>query len=267
MVLLLTLVAGIMLAVMIERNTAQVAATQRELDAYTFAHATRGLGDALDAWTKFYPRTPIAELLDEDGRAFTITVERGQQVTVHLIDGQGLALANLTGLSQANVRTGREVLRHLREDTGDKAPMFVREDGPLAVSVNTAPLEVLEAVLAAVSGDESGSGLVTDLVARRDAEGLIDPQALQTAIDQSALSPEHKNRAKALLTANPALWRVHARASGADGRGTGVAYRGWAIITRGATVASGDRAAAVQRSVAIFGWERVESNDEADRRN
>lgn len=264
-VLILGVVCSVMLAYMLQRQASQTGATQRELDAYAFAHATRGLGDTLDAWTKYHPRTPIAELIAEDGLAFNLAIERGQAVSIRLADGQGLALANLTGLSPDNVRVGREILLKLRKDMKDNAPRFVREDGPLAVSVNTAPPEVLSAVLQAITGDESGEGLVTDLLSRREAEGLIASDALQAAIDQSELSPEHKNRAKALLTASPALWRVIATTSWANNRGLGATYRAWAIITRGAAVAAGDRAAALQRSVAIFGWERVEADASGNR--
>lgn len=258
MVLLLMVVSGVMLSVMLRRHAAQLMTTKRELDGYTFGHATRGLGDALDAWIKYQGRSPVAEALDPDGRAFDLVIDGGQRVAIRLRDGQGRALMNLSGLSAENVRTGREVLRRLKVATGDEVGNYLREDGPLAVSVNTASSEVLLAVLRAITGDSGGSGLVNDILSRRDSEGLIDPTGLQALVDQSELAPEHKARANALLTANPALWRVVAEAVSPNGVVS--RFRAWVIITRGATVASGDRAASLQRSVSIFGWEKVEED-------
>jgi hypothetical protein len=265
LVLLLVLVSGVMIAVMVQRHAAQVRSTRRELDAYAFAHATRGMGDALDAWIKYQGRGSIAEALDSDGNAFAFTTEDGQRLTIALVDGQGLALSNLAGLSPDNMRLGREILRRLWEIMGEQAPLFARNDGPLAISVNSAPPEVLTAVLRAITGNDSAEGLVADLLSRRQAEGLIDQSMLVSMIDGSELAPDHKNRAKALLTASPALWRVEASLSRGGleiGR-----YRAWAIISRGSTVSQGDRATAVQRSLSIFGWERVQPADYPDRRN
>lgn len=266
LVLLLVLVCSVMLTVMLQRHSTSLLTTQRELDGYAFGHASRGMSDALDAWLKFLQRKTIAEALDEEGNAFSLSVEGGQELQFRLRDGQGLALATLSGLGNDNVRLGREILRRLHEELREDAVNFVRDEGPLAVSVNTAPPEVLRAVLGAITEDDSGDGLVADILSRREADGLIDPDSLQTLISGSELTEEFKAKAKALLTANPALWRVYAEVRWPGSQRPTAQYRAWAIVSRGATLAQGDRNASLQRSVAIFGWERVQEDEYPVRR-
>lgn len=264
MAIMLVLAGGVIVAMMLERHTAQLLTNQRQIESYQIAHATRGIGEAIDAWVRSNGANPIADALDRDAKAFDLTTPDGQVLHIYLEDGQGAALADLSGLSGDTLDLGRDIIRRLVEDQRRNAERFVRNDGPLAVSVNAAPEEVLRAVARASGAEEGASAVVGDLLGARGA-GLIDGPALQRLIAECQAPEACKPRLMSLLTANPAVWRVRAhlerRATGQDV----VTYRAWALITRTATVAAGDRNSSIDRPVSIFGWEKV-TPDEASLR-
>lgn len=257
MVLMLVLVSSIMLGVMIERHVAQAMTVQRQIDTYGFGHVTRGIGEALDGWVKSNGQNAIADALDGDNLAFSLETAGGETVRIHLQDGQGLALADLAGFGGDTLATGRGILRSLRESEGENASRFVRGDGPLAVSVNSAPPQVLRAVLDSVLETES-NGVVSEILSRRGGTGMTADELTQLLGEAPEITPDVRPRVSALLTANPVLWRVTAysarRATGIRGN----TYQAWVLITRTAPVAAGDRASALQRNVSIFDWELVE---------
>ncbi|MDX2130864.1 MAG: hypothetical protein SFY69_02280 [Planctomycetota bacterium] len=252
--LLLVVVCTTMLAVMLQRHGADQRTAQRQIDAYAFGHATRGLSEALNLLAQRKQGT-IGQALDRDGKLADLRVAGGEVLSIYLEDGQGPALSNLSGLGQENFTLGRDLLRRLVEASPEDATRMTREEGPLSVSVNTAPEAVLQAALGAITGGGAASGLAGDIAARRRAEGFIDEEGLRNLISGSELSDEQKQRAHALLTATPTLWRVRAVLDSGRVRAQPVEYRAWAIFVRAR--AGGDRANMVQRSVAIFGWERV----------
>jgi hypothetical protein len=255
-IVIVALIFAVMLTVMIERNTAQVLLTHKQYESYTFSHATRGVGEAVDAWIRSNQSRPIADALGPDGWAFDLEAEGGATVRVYLHDGQGLALAELAGLRADALDSGVEILRALRDLHPDRASSLVRREGPLAVSVNAAPPEVLEAVVDSVMAGSGTRDIIAELTAGRAGRAL-DDEGLTRLIDASHADGDAKPRLKALLTASPILWRVEAQARS---RATGIVgdrFAAWAVISRGSRTGA-DRAAAVQRSVSVFGWEKTE---------
>lgn len=260
MVIMLVLVAGVMIAVMLERNIAQWLTTQRQYESYTFGHATRGIGEAVDAWIRTNGPNPIADALDPDGRAFDLVTDGGRTLHVYLYDGQGLALADLSGLRTEAHASGMKILSALRAAQGAEAARFTRREGPLAVSVNAAPPEVITAVVDSVLEGQGTKDVVAELLSRRGGSGdrVLDNEGLNRTIADTPVDEDRKARLAALLTASPVLWRVEAESeSGATGV-RGDRYRAWAVISRvSASTPAADRGMAVQRAVSVFGWEKV----------
>jgi hypothetical protein len=261
LVILLALVGGIMVAVMIDRQVAQALTTQRQYESYQFAHATRGVGEAIDAWIRSNQGKPIADALDVDGWAFDLAAQGGGAVKVFLFDGQGLALADLSGLRGEVADSGFEILRALRELHPAEASRLIRREGPLAVSVNAAPPQVLEAVVDSVLVGQGTRDVVAEIAAQRGGTRVIDDEKLARIIGDSTAPAELKSRLSGLLTASPILWRVEAQAFSRATGTRGPRYRAWAVISRvpqRAAAGTADRGSSVQRTVSVFGWERLE---------
>jgi hypothetical protein len=261
LVIAFALVAGVLLAMMLERQTAHLLTHQRQYESYQFSHATRGLGESIDAWIRSNQTKPIADALDRDGWAFDLATEAGGAVKVYLFDGQGLALADLSGLRRDLAEAGLEVLRALRDLHPEEAGRLVRREGPLAVSVNAAPPEVLEAVIDSVLRGEGTKDLMSEISVGRGGTRVIDDEALTRVFADSQVPQELKARLQGLLTASPILWRVEAewysRATGARGD----RYRAWAVISlqaRRTDPGAAERGSSVQRTVSVFGWEKIE---------
>lgn len=259
MAVMVVLVLTTLLSVMLERHVAQLLSSRRQLDAYAFGQTTRGISEALDAWIRSNGNNPIAGALDSDGLAFTLSTDSGQVVRIYLRDGQGLALSELSGLSGDTLQLGYDVVDRLVKEQHSRARQLVRREGPLAVSVNSAPKEVLRAVIEAADVEKSAGDLLGTLVSMRDSQGTLSPDDLTKAIQNAVPDGPSRTQINAMLTANPALWRVEVTA---ESRSTGqltAHYQAWALITRTAAPGQGDRASAIDRPSSIFGWEPVVS--------
>lgn len=257
MAIMVVLVLTTMLSMMLERHIGQILSNRRQLDAYAFGQATRGISEALDAWIRSNGNNPIAGALDSEGLAFTLSTDGGQVVKVYLRDGQGQALADLAGLGGDTLQLGYDVVDHLVQEERENARKLVRREGPLAISVNSAPKAVLKAAIEAADVEGVAGGLLGTLLSMRSSQGGLTPEELTQVIQDEVEDGASRVQISALLTANPALWRVEitseARVTGqVDSR-----YRAWSLITRTAAPGQGDRASSIERPTSIFGWERV----------
>lgn len=256
-VLLLVLIAGITVAVMLERQTAQSLTVNRELEAYTFRHVSKGVQEAVEAWLRISGASrAMAENIDTDGHAFDLTLDSGQNVRILFFDGQDKALIEMAGLSATAREEARLILQELQARAGPKARALVRRDGPLAVSANTAPPEVLYAVINAVTEGDGTEQLVNEVIYARN-EKPLDAQALTEVLNQSSLEVDARNRLAMTLTAQPTLWRVVAEADSPSNvypRRPPRRYCGTVVLTApGGGVR--DKTTALERSSMIIEWQ------------
>jgi hypothetical protein len=256
MVLILVLVSGVVLAVMLERQSMQSLTIQRELDSYQFHHISRGMQEAIEAWIRSNGNSDIAQALDNDGKAFDLEVEGGAVVHIFFYEGQGTVLADFAGLSGDVLDTAREVLMHLRENVGNaKAMDLVRRDGPVSVSVNTATDEVLRAVIGTVL-DRVGTDTLIQAIKKARVDQLIDAQGLNNLYDIADVAADVRPRVSGLLTAQPVVWQVVAEAPAPVGSKSGpIRYGGLALIA-GANVTR-DKSGSLQRNSSIVSWENL----------
>ena len=254
MAIMVVLVLTTMLSMMLERHIGQILSNRRQLDAYAFGQATRGISEALDAWIRSNGNNPIAGALDSEGLAFTLSTDGGQVVKVYLRDGQGQALADLAGLGGDTLQLGYDVVDHLVREERENAQTVMRREGPVGIR---APRAGLKGAIGAAEGEGGGGGLRGTLLSMRSSQGGLTPEELTQVIQDEVEDGASRVQISALLTANPALWRVEitseARVTGqVDSR-----YRAWSLITRTAAPGQGDRASSIERPTSIFGWERV----------
>jgi hypothetical protein len=254
--LLLILVSGIMITVMLERQVGQTITVQKELDTYTFHHLSRGLGEGIEAWIRSNGANDIGEALAENGHAFDLEVEGGQVVHVYFFEAQGAILTEFAGLSTQTLELAATAVDNLRRNEGLRAREFVRSEGPVAVSVLTAPPEVLRAAISSVCDDIRTTALVGEVL-RHQEEGTLDAQILTQLYEQVEVPAEQRGKLGGLLTAQPVLWRVIAETDPPAGvfprRGT-IRYGGLAVVAAGQ---GRDRSNPLQRNSSIVSWENL----------
>ena len=208
MVLMLVLVSGIILAVMLERQSMQALTVQRELDSYRFHHVSRGMQEAVEAWIRSNGANDIADALDQDGHAFDLAAEGGQVVHISFYEAQGTILADFSGLSGDALDAARAIVEKLRDQRGANAAKFVRREGPVAVSVNTASQEVLQAVISSALDMQQTAALLGEIKSAHNDGVPIDAQGLTGLYDKAEIAAEDRPKILPLLTAQPVLWQV-----------------------------------------------------------
>jgi hypothetical protein len=261
MVLILVLVSGIILAVMFERQAAQALTVERELETYRFHHISRGVQEAVEAWIRNNSNSDIAGALDIDGHAFDLQVEgaqpgRGGMVHIYFYEAQDKVLADFSGLSGDALDAAGGVLIRLRDEQGSKALNFVRREGPVPISVNTAPDEVLHAALGSVLDLNQTNSLIGEIRSARKEGTLIDSQALTGLLNNAGVDAQTLPKVQGLITAQPVLWQVVAEAdppAGVYPVPQPVRYGGTAIINGQA----GNKNASLQRNSSFVSWEKL----------
>ncbi len=255
-VLMLLMVSGVILAFMFDRQGTQSLAVKREMDSYVFHHVSRGIQEAVEAWIRSNGNNPIATALTEDGLAFSLIVDGGQVVDVYFKDGQGTALADFAGLTGEPLDNAVDIIHNLRTRHGRNAARFIRREGPVAISVNEAPDEVLEAVIGSVLDRLATNSLIREIKEAREQD-IMSRDALDQAIRRAEVPAASLSKIQALLAPEPVLWQVVAEARPPGGVGPSPArYGGLALVTP--TAAGGrNKSAALQRSSSMISWENL----------
>jgi type II secretory pathway pseudopilin PulG len=258
LVVLLTVIAGILLAAMLDRFGTQQTFAQRQLEQYRDHHIARGLQEAMQAWVNSIDTQTqsLKASLGERGKAFDLELD-GQRVTVYLEDGQGTALAEFAGLTTDEMRVAAEVLDQLQKQDRQEARQLIRREGPLAVSVKAADERVLMAVARACCDSSRASRVVTEVLRVRDDEEFTIA-TMAEAFTKAAVEGEERVKLMQMLVTEPTLYRGVAEAP-RQGGGV-IRYTFNVLIPSGANRAR--MSGGVTRPMAVMDWQRDRSADE-----
>lgn len=259
MVVMVIMVMGVMVGVMLDRQNAQMLVYQRQLESYSSHHTTAGFGEAIEAWLRSNSPRLLRNSLGQEGAAFELAVEGGQTVRVSFLDAQGLALADLAGLPDTQVLMGREMLIRMRQSLGADAARWTRLDGPLAISVRSAPEEVMRAAAeTALSGDGDADSLVSEILKAREEAGA-EPVDMNAVMASANVPEAMQARVRSMFAGETVLWQGLAEVVGsASSFQEPVRYRFWANVRSG-TRAGSDGASLLRSSSSILRWERVQN--------
>src|ERR1043166_3833682 len=98
LVVLLILIAGLTVALLVERHGVSDRAITRNIDNYRNHHRAAGIKECILRWLDT-ARGRVSESLDESGLAFTMDVSREGQIKVYMQDAQGAALSDPSALA------------------------------------------------------------------------------------------------------------------------------------------------------------------------
>lgn len=203
---LLSVSATLMAAVMLDRVTAQSLTVQRTLEDYRNTHQKRGLCEIVQFWTRDVAtgRRP-ADNLDPDGRAMDLELADGSFVSIFIADGQSAMLADLSALGETDRQLAAQMLAQLRSQPAVRDSE--RTYGPVAISANVAPPELIQAAAVAIAGADPGAAFATALLEVR-AQKSITNQDLTEAAAKAQIDGEHRGRLLRAITADPSMWKV-----------------------------------------------------------
>jgi len=273
LVLTLIIIGTLILAMILERFGGQRATVERQLDTYQDHHISRGLREAVDAWlgaamnegapTPNIPGQPpppaktIDDYLGPDNHAFDLSLSGSSDrpVSIYLYEAQGKLLGDFAGLSPVELQLAAGAVAALPDVvTGGDPKAFLRREGPLVVSVRSAPQEVLEAIGRSVLSPAKGGELAQEILRTRQ-QGSIDQVKLNDIYLRVGVSSEDVSRLGSVLTPSPGLWLVVAEMDGNDGYP--VRYQGLTTVRGGAGGRSGGSRQTNNRPGQFLTWERV----------
>jgi len=260
-VLMLLAVSGVVIAYMLDRQNAQSRTVAREMESYTFHHISRGIQEAVEGWIRGNGNNSIAPALAEDGHAFDLAVEGGQTVEVYFQDAQGSVLADFAGLTGDNLDMAIDIITELRRSEPRNAADFVRREGPVAISVNSAPEPVLKAVISSVLSPLLATSLTRELLSARAGGEPLDRAKLEQVFRDIEVPSANIPKLQSLLAVEPVLWQVIAQVKTPEGvwpppRGM-IRYGGLALIATTGSNTPRNRSGDLQRSSSMISWENL----------
>lgn len=253
LVISVIIIASFLIAAVLTRHMGQASLTQRHIDRYKEHHAFKGLEEAVTAWINT-ARNVRDAINPDDGHAFDIELPDQQVLKVYFEDAQGEVLGRFSGLSDQDLDDAATTVDNLRKTARANAPLYLRKEGPLAISVGAAPPEVLRAVALTLVSPVNATVLTDELMLMQENWDLSQ-EALNAALDAANVPQEERARALRLLTTEPVLYRawVDAYAHGSDE--PVVTYKG--LCLTGGGRGAGRTATTVTRNSAFLSWERV----------
>lgn len=233
MVVLVMVVVGLTVSVSLSRFSAQAKIVERQIRAYHEHHAGRGLQEAIGAWLRQQNGRDLFDVLDPiTGHAMDIVLDDGSIVSVYLRDGQGTALSNLTGRTDAEISDGAAVLRQLALNVSQKQYMdMTRAFGPLAISVASAE-ELLVTNTCNAIMDGNGSTLADGILELRQQNGRLTRVDMTTISTNAGLSSEQRAMVQRLFATDIELWGVVVEVRAGSGAMRGRLVSRYGGITR-----------------------------------
>lgn len=266
LVLAIVILGTFIMMAILERYSGQRLIIEKQLDAYQDHHISRGVREAVDAWSgaasagssqqasgSQAPVKTLQDYLGADGHAFDLAPRDGAPVSVYMHEAQGTLLSDFSGLTGQELQAAAGALAALEDvaPTGIDLVKYTRKEGPLAVSVRSATPTVLNAICRGVLGPTKGREFAEELIRVR-LQPDFDSSKLNEAYQKVGVDGENASKLQSLLTASPGLWLVVAEME--DSGGTLVRYRGLTTV-RGSMAARSRQSG--NRPGQFLSWERV----------
>lgn len=219
LVVILSMVATMAIAVMLERQGHQTRSTIRQLRWTQDRHLERGVREVAGAWLTGATRR-LNDIAKNGGHALDLTMDDGRVIRLDIEDAQGSVLSVLDGVPENEMPFAEGAYESILQVSDDPATLerLTRTVGPAAISAVKAPEVVLVAAAAPMIGDGQAAAMARDIVLARDAaEGTTGTQWLRQVIAEYFTEMEDRRTMQRLLVAEPNLWRL--RITVLDGRG------------------------------------------------
>ncbi len=158
-IILLIFVGSLVIASALERYSTQQLIVQQQIEGYRRHHDVQGARAVLKLWIERQRLGDLGAKASPITPAHRFELPGGRRIAVYLLDGQGLAKADVSDEAPAMRQAYETFQRRLPPDRPD----LYRRLGPVTVSINSAPEEVIAAL--APDGRELAP---TVLVARQE---------------------------------------------------------------------------------------------------
>ncbi|MCC6228889.1 MAG: hypothetical protein IT432_06665 [Phycisphaerales bacterium] len=253
MVVMLTAIAGIMIGVLLDRQSAQALSVKRQADDYREHHFGRGAKEIIDYWLRTRGNKPVRELLDESGKALDVTLADGTVISLRLFDAQGTLNADRATLAAAGLPAPRRAYDELAATAGPRLQSLTRKLGPVEVSLGTASPEVIAAIVNANISPEKQSDLTAALLDLRGRSSIAG-EDLSEALSGLGLDNPERDAITRMVAVDPTFFRAILEARTPDGRIV-ARYGGYAVI---GSMAQRGKSDSGGRRTSILAWTKLQ---------
>lgn len=202
LVALLSILAGIAVTLMLERQGYGRLAVKRHEQDYQSHHVLSGMKELIEFWLMIFKR-PTDAYRPDAIIGFDVVTKDDVRMEVRLSDVQGSVLRSAEGAEVTYMDIAAQILG----GWGMDKPIHVRTRGPAKVSVYTANEMVLQALALAIDPKCDSQAFVSAIVKRR-ASGHMSDNDLLTATSAANMKVEDRQVLQMLLTVEPSLWLV-----------------------------------------------------------
>lgn len=200
--------AGLTVGLLMERHGVSYRSINRQVENYRNHHRAAGIKECVLRWLDT-ARGRITESLDDNGLAFTMTVQGEGRIEIYLRDAQGSTLSDASALSGRRkeiVEDIKFILESLPEQF--KQDNMFRPVGPPEICLGTAPEIVLYAVCRAIILDDKKAQQAAEAIVDRrklDSAGTINVMAALADLD---LAEKERREIAAMLVNKPSLYEI-----------------------------------------------------------
>jgi len=213
LVIMLTLVAGLTIAVMLERQTTQTMSVMRQIDGYQTHHTELGVRNLVDGWLKSISQKSLENVTADEQHILDIT-SGGTTYSIYISDAQGTVLLGFEGLEGQQLSRARMIARAYRPADPDSDQG--REVGPVEISMRAASPEAIRAVAMSVLNDEGMADDFADrLISLRNRDNLTDGSVAATAAELG-IDNDARASLQSLITLSPKLFSIRTVRNGSN---------------------------------------------------
>lgn len=202
LVALLSILAGIAVTLLLERQSFSRLAMKRQEVEYQGHHMLAGMKGMIEVWLMLFRRTP-APLSDESVIGFDVLTKDDVRMEIRLSDIQGSILKGSGGDDVSYLDIASQILT----SWGADGPLNVRNRGPAKISIHTASAEVLEAMVLAIDPNGNSKAFADAVLDKRAQGRIVDPD-LPILLQTAGLSEDDRNILQVSFTTDPSLWLV-----------------------------------------------------------
>ncbi|MEQ9206032.1 MAG: hypothetical protein RLN78_01555 [Phycisphaerales bacterium] len=233
MVILLMVAVGLTMSLSLKRLSTQQLVVNRQVNSYYEHHSGRGLQEAIGAWLRQQNGRELDEVLEADtGKAMDITLSDGSTVSIYLFDAQGGLLSDLSSVESSQVDEVGLALKNLSESVNEVQYLdMTRPFGPSAISIHTAPVEVIRATAMAIAGDR-GLRLADDIMLQRASGERMTRQLLVETATRAGVDSEQRAAVLRRFATDVQVWGVLVEIRGGRGLSNGRLLARYGGVTR-----------------------------------
>ncbi|TVQ61544.1 MAG: hypothetical protein EA379_06310 [Phycisphaerales bacterium] len=211
-VLMLALAASLIVVGSLQRQGAQRLVVQRQIEEYHRHHDMLGAQAIIRFWLSRQDNARLRDMSRVDEPAHRFSLPGGTHISVYITDGQGRAMADLSGQRPPRREWFEAIIWRLRGERPD----LLRYVGPPEISVNAAPFDVLRHII------EDGDALANAIILDRERVPF-DAVRFRQFLTQFGLSQGEVNEIGGIVTFDSRLWRLRIVAEDDSGQ--------WRIFT------------------------------------